>query len=76
MSAQTAKVIVLPARRRSQSLAAEIAQRGYFAAYRRDQVNHCPGCGRSHWWIGRVSAECAFCKTALPFAHPGARDAL
>ena len=40
--------------------------RGYHAVYRHDEVNHCPGCGRTHWLIGRVSAECAFCSTALP----------
>lgn len=28
----------------------------------------CPGCGHSHWQIGRLSAECAFCGTALPLA--------
>jgi hypothetical protein len=32
-------------------------------------VNHCPGCGRSHWIIGRLSAECAFCSTALPLTE-------
>lgn len=26
----------------------------------------CPGCGRSSWLIGRLSAECAFCGTAIP----------
>ena len=40
--------------------------RGYYVAYREGQVNHCPGCGRSHWHIGRISAECGFCATALP----------
>ena len=40
--------------------------RGYHAVYRDGEVNHCPGCGRTHWLIGRVSAECAFCTTALP----------
>jgi hypothetical protein len=40
--------------------------RGYHIAYRENEVNHCPGCGRSHWHIGRLSAECAFCGTALP----------
>ncbi len=42
------------------------ALRGYSVVYREDQVNHCPGCGRSHWHIGRVTAECGFCATALP----------
>jgi hypothetical protein len=40
--------------------------RGYHAVYRENEVNHCPGCGRTHWHIGRMSAECAFCSTALP----------
>jgi hypothetical protein len=40
--------------------------RGYHAVYREDEINHCPGCGRTQWIIGRVSAECAFCSTALP----------
>ena len=42
------------------------AQRGYHAVYRDNEVNHCPGCGRTHWYLGRVLAECAFCSTALP----------
>lgn len=40
--------------------------RGYHAVYHDGEVNHCPGCGRTHWIIGRVSAECAFCSTAMP----------
>ncbi len=40
--------------------------RGYHAVYRGGEVNHCPGCGRTHWIVGRMSAECAFCTTALP----------
>lgn len=42
------------------------ARAGYRAIYRTDQANHCPGCGRSHWIVGRASAECAFCATAVP----------
>jgi hypothetical protein len=49
--------------------------RGYHAAYRDDEVNHCPGCGRTHWIIGRVSAECAFCSTALALAISDQRPA-
>ena len=45
------------------------SRRGYHIAYREDQVNHCPGCGRSHWYIGRLSAECGFCGTALPLTE-------
>jgi hypothetical protein len=40
--------------------------RGYHAVYHEGEVNHCPGCGRTHWLIGRLSAECAFCSAALP----------
>ena len=40
--------------------------RGYHIMYRINEHNHCPGCGRSHWIIGRLLAECAFCGTALP----------
>ena len=42
------------------------ATRGYHAVYREDEVNHCPGCGRTQWYLGRLLAECAFCGTALP----------
>lgn len=41
-------------------------KRGLHVVYRQDQPNHCPGCGRSHWHVGRLSAECGFCGTALP----------
>ena len=45
------------------------AKRGYNAVYRRHEANYCPGCGRTHWYVGRVSAECGFCGTALPLAE-------
>ena len=41
---------------------------GYRVVYRAGQTNHCPGCSRSHWLVGRMMAECAFCSTALPIA--------
>lgn len=28
--------------------------------------NVCPGCGGTHWHVGRTMAECAKCETALP----------
>lgn len=52
--------------KRGRSIASDVAARGYHVAYRENQVNHCPGCGRSHWYVGRLSAECGFCGTALP----------
>ena len=45
--------------------------RGYHAVYHEGEVNHCPGCGRTHWLIGRMSAECAFWSTALPLKEAG-----
>lgn len=42
------------------------ALRGYQPVYRRNEVNHCPGCSRTGWYVGRITAECAFCKTAIP----------
>ena len=42
--------------------------RGYQPLYHEDVVNRCPGCGKSHWHVGRFSAECAYCETALPLA--------
>jgi len=46
---------------------------GYRVAYRPLEANHCPGCGKTHWIIGRTTAECAFCATALPLAAGGMR---
>lgn len=50
------------------------AGRGYHVVYREHEVNHCPGCGRTQWLIGRMSAECAFCTTALPLAEASMRS--
>ena len=47
----------------------EASERGYHIVYRDQEVNHCPGCGRTHWYIGRTMAECAFCTTALPLEN-------
>lgn len=44
-------------------------ERGYHIVYREEQTNYCPGCGRTHWYIGRQMAECAFCQTALPLEN-------
>lgn len=60
---------VLVFERASPSFAASLAQRGHHIVYRANESNHCPGCGRSHWYIGRVSAECGFCGTAVPLAE-------
>lgn len=52
-------------------LPAAPASRGYAILYRAPQT--CPGCGGQAWLVGRHSAECARCQTALPLA-PGERE--
>ena len=56
---------------RGKSRPANPALRGLHALYRKDEVNHCPACGRTHWFIGRLSAECGFCGTAMVLAETG-----
>jgi len=53
---------------RGERFAHNPAHRGYHVIYREHETNNCPGCGRTHWIVGRISAECGFCATALPFA--------
>ena len=60
---------VLVYERASPSFAASLAQRGHHIVYQVNAQNHCPGCGRSQWYIGRISAECGFCGTAVPLAE-------
>ena len=54
---------------RGASLVHKAHERGYHIVYREQQTNHCPGCGHTHWYIGRLMAECAFCQTALPLEN-------
>jgi hypothetical protein len=42
---------------------------GYRPLYRVGEPCACPGCHRTHWLVGRVLAECAFCGTALPIVE-------
>lgn len=65
---------VLMFERAAPSFAATLGQRGHHIVYRANESNHCPGCGRSQWYIGRVSAECGFCGTAVPLAETGRSD--
>jgi hypothetical protein len=51
-----------------QSFKLDLSARGYLVLFRPDQPNHCPGCGHSQWFVGRMSAECGICGTALPLA--------
>jgi hypothetical protein len=66
---------VLLFERAAPSFAAGLARRGHHIVYRAHESNHCPGCGRSNWYIGRVSAECGFCGTAIPLAETSRHEA-
>lgn len=52
------------------------APRGYALVYHSAGVNHCPGCGQSQWYVGRSTAQCAFCETALPLERSFLRTGL
>jgi hypothetical protein len=41
---------------------------GYQLAYDGPETR-CPGCSRHNWYIGRSTAECAFCTTAIPLTR-------
>lgn len=45
----------------------EHTSRGYAPLYHGPETI-CPGCHYSNWIVGRFSAECGFCATALPLA--------
>lgn len=40
--------------------------RGFFPVYEPGENQRCPGCRGRNWYIGRQTAECAACGTALP----------
>lgn len=43
-----------------------LAMQGFVPTYRESDANRCPACGMSQWLVGRITAQCAFCDTALP----------
>lgn len=47
-------------------LTATPERRGYTILYSAGM--RCPGCGHSAWLVGRSSAECSACATAIPLA--------
>jgi len=51
------------------SLAPDPAKRGHHVVYRLQETNRCPGCGHAQWHVGRLTAECAFCSTAIVLAE-------
>lgn len=77
---RTATILAMPSARalalrakpaapsRPYGLRSTIAASAVVPVYRLGETNYCPGCSRSQFILGRSSAECAFCATALPFA--------
>lgn len=51
---------------------AHIARHGFVPLYH-GPGERCPGCDAKQWHVGRMSAECAMCGTALPLADVAAQ---
>ena len=66
MNAMTSMKIYQRAQR---AFGLDLPGRGHHVVYRSNESNRCPGCGRAQWHVGRASAECAFCGTAVPLAE-------
>jgi hypothetical protein len=47
----------------------DLSARGHHVVYRANETNRCPGCGRGQWYVGRITAECGFCGTAIALAE-------
>jgi hypothetical protein len=65
-SGQLGKVAIFE---RTDVLRNDLAARGHHVVYRASETNRCPGCGRAQWYVGRVTAECVFCGTAIVLAE-------
>lgn len=50
-----------------------LARRGFQPLYHAGEANRCPGCGGQSWHVGRMSAECGRCHTAIPLADVAAQ---
>lgn len=37
--------------------------------YKPGTLTHCPTCSGTQWLIGRMTAQCAYCDTAMPLLH-------
>lgn len=57
---------------RNHAFARQVANRGFMPLYH-GAGDRCPGCGAQSWHVGRMSAECARCETAIPLADVAAQ---
>lgn len=62
----TAKIIAFPAPAKEPCIDPD--RRGLIPLYYLGEANRCPGCMGRAWIVGRLSAECSGCGTALEFA--------
>lgn len=60
---------VLVYEKASREFGLNLSARGHHVVYRANESNRCPGCGHANWHVGRMTAECAFCGTAVPLAE-------
>ena len=49
---------------------AAVRQYKGISSYHPGSADRCPECGQSNWQVGRSTAECGYCSTALPIAVP------
>lgn len=54
---------------KTEDLRHQVAARGHHVVYRASETNRCPGCGGAQWYVGRMTAECGFCGTAIVLAE-------
>ena len=47
-----------------------LGETGQLVLYHQGEVNLCPTCGQSQWYIGRKVAECVRCNAAFPLVSP------
>ena len=59
----------VPAQFRTKNEGIDPSHPGYQFLFRPNECNRCPGCGRTQWYVGRITAECVFCATALSLAE-------
>jgi hypothetical protein len=55
--------------RAQRDFGADLSARGHHVVDRTNENNRCPGCGRAQWYVGRMTAECGFCGTAVALAE-------
>ena len=45
---------------------AALGEHGNVIVYHKGELNHCPSCGHTQWFVGRQIATCAHCDAHMP----------